>query len=155
MRQVLVISWLLVTSPAVLCQNQTSSQVTAQSQDGPRYRISFEHKEPISGIDAPPAFKLPFNCTTDGTAFITMLPVGGLLQPPLYAPPPLLLVSVSPSGQAHTFPIDQPTKQLYNTREMDHYASDSTVVFLVEAARENKPIERTYTKSDGTQGEHS
>jgi len=154
MRQV-VMSVLLGTGLAVLGQGQTSPHAIAQSQDVPQYRISFERKEPVAGIDAPPAFKLPFECTTDGTAFITMMPVGGVTQPPLYAPPPLLLVSISLSGQAHTFPIDQPTERLYNTREIDHYASDSAVVFLVEAASENKPIKRTYTKSDGTSGEYS
>jgi hypothetical protein len=119
------------------------------------YRISFERKDPVAGIDAPPAFKLPFECTSDGTAFITMLPAGGLIQPPLYIPPPLLLVSVSGTGQTHTFPIDQPTQQLYNVREIDHYASDSTVVFLIQAASENKVVKRTWTKPDGTRGEFS
>lgn len=155
MRPVLIISLFLGTGLAASCQGQTPSQLMTQTQDVPQYRISFQRKEPVTGINASPALKLPFECTTDGTAFITMLPAGGLMQPPLYVPPPLLLVSISLSGQTHTFPIDQPTEQLYNTREIDHYASDSAVVFLVEAARENKPIKRTYTKSDGTSGEYS
>jgi hypothetical protein len=155
MRRLFIMHLLLGTGLAALGQGQTPPSPIVHPQDLPQYRISFEPKEPVAGIDAPPAFKLPFECTTDGTAFITTLPVGGLRQPPRYAPPPLLLVSVSLSGQAHTFPIDQPTQQLHNVREIDHYASDSAVVFLIEAAREDKPIKRTYTKSDGTSGEYS
>src|SRR5271165_2130020 len=154
MRQFLILSLLMGNGLAVLCQVQTSPEARRSHLAVPQYRISFQRKEPVSGIDAPPVLKLPFECTTDGTAFITMLPAGGLSQPPVYAPPPLLLVSVSLSGQAHTFPIDQATEQFYNTREIDHYASDSAVVFLVEAARENKPVKRTYTKPDGTSGEY-
>jgi hypothetical protein len=152
-------SVLLGTGLAILVHGQSSSpaisQTTAQSKDVPRYRISFERKEPVAGIGASPVIKLPFGCTADGTVFISTMPLGGLSQPPLYAPPPALLVSVALSGQAHTFPIDQPTEQLYDTREIDYYASDSAVVFLIEAARENKPSKRTYTKSDGTLGEYS
>jgi len=134
---------------------QVTSGAASKLQDAPLYRISFERREPVSGIDAPPLFKLPFGCTRDGTAFITMLPAGGLAQGPQFAPPPLLLVSVSPSGQARTFPIDQSTEQLYNSRELDHYPSDSTVVFLVEAAQEKKLTTRTYTSKDGNSQQYS
>ena len=72
----------------------------------------------------------------------------------LYTPRRLfLLVSVSPSGRTNLFPLDQVTEQLYNVRELDHYASESGVVFLIQAASENKPLRQTYTKSDGTEGE--
>jgi hypothetical protein len=64
-----------------------------------------------------------------------------------------LLASVSRTGLTHTFPLDQATEQLYDVREIDHYAAESEVVFLIRAARENKPVKRTYTKPDGTQGE--
>jgi hypothetical protein len=119
----------------------------------PLYSISFERKDAVAGIDASPAIKLPFQCTSDGAVFVDMVPVGGRVQPPLYAPPPLLLVSVSPSGKAITFPLDQATEQLFDVREIDHYASDSRIVFLITAASENKPVQQEYTKSDGTQGQ--
>jgi hypothetical protein len=119
----------------------------------PLYSISFERKDAVAGIDASPAIKLPFECTSDGAVFVTMVPVGAQIQPPSYAPPPLLLVSVSASGRANTFPLDQATEQLYDVREIDHYASESEVIFLIKAAHENKPTKQTYTKSDGTQGE--
>lgn len=155
MSQFSILSFLLATGFVVSAQSQIPSESASKSPDAPLYQIVFEKREPVAGIDAPPAFRLPFDCTSDGTAFITMLPAGGLMQPPLYTPPPLLLISVSPSGQAHTFPLDQPTQQLYNVREVDHYASDSAVVFLIRAASENKPLTRTWTKSDGTKSEYS
>jgi hypothetical protein len=155
MRQAAAVGFLLVTGLAVSAQTQIRSKAAPNSSDAPLYRISFDRKDPVAGIDAPPLLKLPFDCTTDGTAFVTMLPTGGLMQPPLLTPPPLLLVSVPLSGQAHTFPIDQPTQQLYNVREIDHYASESTVIFLVQGSDENKPVNRTYTKPDGTPAEYS
>jgi len=127
----------------------------AAAESAPLYSISFERKDAVMGIDASPAIKLPFECTDDGTVFVDMVPVGGQMQPPLYTPPPLLLTSVSPHGHANTFPLDQVTEQLYDVREIDHYASDSAVIFLIKAARENKPVKQTYTKSDGSEGEFS
>ena len=158
MRRASVVSFLLgscLLGSSSSSDGQIPLNASQDSAEAPLYRVSFEKKDPVTGIDAPPLLKLPFGCTSDGTAFITMLPAGGLIQPPVYAPPPLLLVSVSPSGQTHTFPIDQPTEQLYNVREIDHYASDSSVVFLIRAARENKPIQRTWIKPDGSNGEYS
>src|SRR5580698_3296411 len=145
---------LLVMGLRLSTQGQAvSPRPKTAAAPAPLYSISFERKDPVAGLDASPAIKLPFDCTADGTVFVTMVPVGGQMQPPLYAPPPLLLTSVSPSGQANTFPLDQVTAQLYEVREVDHYASESSVIFLVKAARENRPAKQTYTKQDGTQGE--
>jgi hypothetical protein len=140
-------------SLSALGQAQPDAAKSTSAVTPPLYSISFERKDAVGGIDASPAIKLPFQCTSDGTVFVDMVPVGSKVQPPLYAPPPLLLTSVSPSGHANTFPLDQVTEQLYDVREIDHYASDSAVIFLIRAARENKPAKQTYTKSDGTQGE--
>jgi hypothetical protein len=131
-------------------------QAVATKQGGipaPLYRILFERKDPVAGVDASPAIKLPFDCTGDGSVFVTMVPLGGQVRPPLYAPPPLLLAAISPSGKATSFPLDQVTQQLYDVREVDHYASESSVIFLVKAASENTPARRAYTTPDGTQGE--
>src|ERR1700722_7741342 len=119
----------------------------------PLYSISFERKDAVAGLDASPAIKLPFQCTNDGTAFVDMVPVGAQMHPPAYAPPPLLLTSVSPTGHANTFPLDQTTEQLFDVREIDHYAAESEVIFLIKAAKESKPIKQTYTKEDGSQSE--
>ncbi len=126
---------------------------TKPPQSAPLYSISFERKDAVAGIEASHAIKLPFQCTEDGTVFVDMVPAGGQFQPPVFVPPSLLLTSVSPSGHANTFPLDQATEQLYDVREVDHYASDSEVIFLIRAAKENKPVKRTYIKPDGTQGE--
>ncbi len=62
---------------------------------------------------------------------------------------------MSRSGKAITFPLDQVTEQLFDVRETDHYASDSVVAFLIDAASENKPEKKVYTKPDGTEGEYT
>jgi len=145
---------LLVIGLSLSVQGQAvASHSKPTAAPAPLYSISFERKDAVAGLDASPAIKLPFDCTADGTVFVTMVPVGGQMQPPLYTPPPLLLTSVSPSGHANTFPLDQVTEQLFDVREVDHYASESSVIFFVKAARENKPAKQTYTKTDGTQGE--
>lgn len=146
---------LLVVGLYLPAQGQANSraEIKSQATPAPLYLISFERKDAVAGIDASPAIKLPFECTSDGTAFVTMVPLGGIMQPPLYAPPPLLLTSVSPSGHANTFPLDQATEQLYDVREVDHYVSESSVIFLVKAASENKPTKQTYSKPDGNQAE--
>jgi hypothetical protein len=59
------------------------------------------------------------------------------------------------SGQHHTFSLDQATQQLHNVTEIDHFVSDSTVLFLIEAARENEPVTRNWTKPNGDKGEYS
>lgn len=142
----------------VLLHGLAQSQARARPefpQSGALEAISFHEKDAVAGVDASPAIKLPFQCTGDGTVFITMVPLGGHVEPPLYNPPPLLLTSVSLSGRVNTFPLDQVTEQLYNVREIDHYASDSVVVFLVQASSENKPTSQTYKKPDGTEAEFS
>jgi len=148
---------LLVTGLSLSAQGQARPEAAEGSipaaAAAPLYSISFERKDAVAGIDASPAIKLPFECTSDGAVFVDMVPVGARLQPPLYAPPPLLLVSVSPSRKAKTYPLDQATEQLYDVREIDHYASDSAIIFLIKAASENKPTQQAYTKSDGTQGQ--
>ena len=117
----------------------------------PLYSISFERKDAVAGIEASHAIKLPFDCTSDGTVFVDMVPAGAQMHPPSYAPPPLLLTSVSLSGRTNTFPLDQVTEQLFDVRELDHYVSESSVIFLIRAAKENKRVKQTYTKEDGTQ----
>jgi hypothetical protein len=141
-------------SPAVQGQ-AVASKADPKPVPAPLYSISFERKDAVAGLEASPALKLPFECTSDGSVFVTMVPLGWQLRPPLYTPPRLLLVSVSRSGKAITFPLDQVTEQLFDVRETDHYASDSVVAFLIDAASENKPEKKAYTKPDGTEGEYT
>ena len=83
MRRVVPVNFLLATGLSVSADGQIPFKIAPKSPDAPLYRIAFERKDPVAGIDAPPAFKLPFDCTSDGTAFIAMLPAGGLVQTPL------------------------------------------------------------------------
>ena len=61
----------------------------------PLYRITFKESEPIKGVGAAPAFRLPFQCAGDGTIFLTTVqplsPDAPLGEP---SPNPFLLISV-------------------------------------------------------------
>ena len=65
----------------------------------------------------------------------------------------MLLTSVSPTGHGHTFRLDQ-VPELFISRQEDHFASDSEVIFLARGARENKPVKRTFQWKDGSQSEY-
>jgi hypothetical protein len=134
-------------------QGQDHPASTSSFGSPPLYQVSFERSDAVAGLDASPAIKLPFECTNDGTIFMSMVPLGGEMHPPTYAPLPLLLVSVSPSNRVHTFPLDQATEQLYDVREVAHYAAESRVIFLIKAASENQPVKQTYTKPDGMEAD--
>jgi hypothetical protein len=121
------------------------------------YRITFKEGTPVSGIGDVPVMKVPFNCTSDGTIFFDMIPPIGKVGQPYKLPPRLplpLLTSASPSGEAHSFPLDQ-IPDLFDLGETDDYASDSKVIFLVWAAAEDKEEKQAYTTSDGVQHESS
>lgn len=107
----------------------------------PLYRITFEEGEPVKGVGAAPAFRLPFHCSGDGTIFITTVQPLRPDAPPPKDPlqlNPLLLISISPSGEAHSFPLNQIT-DLYSLHQIGETPTDSKVVFLVSAAAEDKP----------------
>ena len=150
----LVPTVIIALSAAVGAQSASTIAPGSKSTPVPSYRVSFERREPIPGISATGAIELPFLCTSDGTFFVNFVgtvPAGGGIQPPLVQP--ALLTSVSPSGRGHTFRLDQ-VPELYVSREKDHFASDSEVIFLVRASRENKPVKRTYRRKDGSEGEY-
>ena len=133
-------------SLAVVCLLVSAiSQVTAQHESAPAplYQINFQAGDPVSGIGAMPAVRLPLECTGDGTMFITMVQALETGAPPRnlsqYAPS-LLLTSISRSGEAHSFPLDQ-VPDLYDIVQNSDYASDSKVVFLLSAAHGSKPPE--------------
>jgi len=151
---------LLVTALSLRAGAQTGSEAAAGgsiSSEVPLYRVSFERRDTIQGIAASSAVKLPFECTDDGTvflSFVSTVAAGSGLPAPPPVPPPLRLVSVSPAGKGQTFELGQ-ISDLYISREVDHYVSESEVIFLVSAAREYKPEKRTYAMKSGGQGELS
>jgi hypothetical protein len=91
-----------------------------------------------------PAIRLPLECASDGTLFTSMVQALGTGSPPRnlspYSPS-LLLTSISPSREAHSFPLDQ-VPDLYDLQDLGDYASESKVIFLVKAARENKQAQQ-------------
>jgi hypothetical protein len=109
----------------------------------PIYRVVFEKRDAVPGVSSTPGIKLPFNCTADGTIFVSF--VGGVpaksgLLPPLT--PPMELVAVSPDSHGQTFGLDQ-VPELKISREVDHFASDSEVVFLLTGHRDSNSVKRT------------
>lgn len=128
-------------------QNAPGNAPGPQGAGVPTFTIAFQRGEPVSGISSP-ALRLPFQCTSDGAVFISMLQ----LQSGVIDPRKQLLVSVAPSREAHVFRVDQ-VPDLYDLREVDHFASESGVVFLVEAARESNETKQGFVTSDGTKGE--
>jgi len=113
----------------------------------PTYKVSFERRDAVAGVSATPVIKLPFVCTSDGTiyvSFVSTVPARAGLPPPPPGPPPTLLASVPPGGRGQTFRLDQ-IPGLYVSNEVDHYASDSEVIFLVRGSRENKPTKQSYS----------
>lgn len=99
----------------------------------PSYRISFRSTEPLEGLTPAPVFGLPFQCTSDGTVYV------GLLGPgPVIGPANLIdrsLASISTTGKVQRFSVAQ-IPDLQNIQEIDHYVSDTAVVFLVQAEKD-------------------
>ena len=140
---------LLTTSFPTPAATQTGSPAAQESPAAAvlLFRVSFERRDAVSGISATHAIKLPWECTSDGTifvSFVSTVPADSGLPPPAPGPPPMLLTSIFPSGRGQTFRLDQ-VPELHVSSELDHYASDSEVIFLVRAAREIKPVQEAYS----------
>ena len=147
----------LAAPPGQAAQEEISPKATPVklSVSSPLYRIVFKAGDPVPGIGAMPAIRLPFECASDGTVYISMVQALGTGSPPRnlspYSPS-LLLTSVSPAHEAHSFPLDQ-VPDLYDIQDIGDYASESKVIFLVRATREDKQAKQNYITSDGTQHE--
>jgi hypothetical protein len=116
----------------------------------PVYRVSFERGQLIPAVSSSSVIKWPLQCSDDGTifaSFVSTARAGSGLPPPPPGPPTSILTSISRAGQARTFRLDQ-VPNLYISGEEDHYVSDSEVIFLVRASRENNPVKRAYTVGD-------
>jgi hypothetical protein len=59
----------------------------------------------------------------------------------------MLLASIPRSGDGRTFHLNQ-VPDLHISEEVDLYTSDSAVLFMVKASRENEPQKRAYTVGD-------
>jgi hypothetical protein len=138
---------LLATLPeSALGQSGSSAASESAPAAAPLYRVSFVRGDTVPGISATPAIKLPFQGTSDGTifvSFVSTVPANSGLPPPSPGLPPTLLTSVPPAGPGQTFRLDQ-VPELHISSEENHFASDSDVIFLVRASKENKPV-KTYT----------
>jgi hypothetical protein len=138
----------LAASLAFACMVAASSaQQTGEPRlEGPNtaipvYQITFKEREPVKGVGAAPAFRLPFHCSSDGTVFITTIqPVlDGAQAKDARTPGQPLLVSVSPSGEAHSFPLNR-IGNLFDVHQIGETESDSRVAFLVSAAPEEGSV---------------
>lgn len=132
-------------------QERSGSESAPQSRPAPvpLYRVTFERGEPIVGVSPTPTINMPFECTSDGAAFVNLV-----FQSSIYSPPVVLVVAILPSGEAHEFRLDQLT-DLQDVMQKGYYASESGVAFLVRAAREDKQGEETFVASDGVKHEVS
>jgi hypothetical protein len=149
-RAMLVLALLTATRPlfSMAWQGSSLQGPDRPSDSTPLYRISFERGNAVAGVNSTGAVRLPFQCTSDGTIFVTFaggVPANSGLRPPLR--PPLEFVSIAPPDHAQVFRLDQ-VPDLFDSREIDHYPSESEVVFLVWASRENKPEKRAISSEN-------
>lgn len=122
----------------------------------PVYRVSFDRHDAVSGVSSSPVIELPLQCASDGTmfmSFVASVPAGiGVVPPP--EPPSVRLVSVSTSGQGQTFDLDK-VPELYISSQIDRFAADSQVAFLVNASKQYEAGKRRFSMADGSQHEYS
>ena len=142
------ITFFLATGLFASAQTQVGppSPPQASPPDVPLYRLSFSRGETVPGISSTLAIRLPFECTSDGVIFVSFIsgvPVGSGLPPLPPGVMPTQLTSIPRTGAAHTFRLDQ-IPDLYVSRDEGDFASDSEVVLLVRASRENKPEKHPY-----------
>ncbi len=137
--------------------DQPSQTKTTPPSSTAFYRISFKQGEAVPGLGEVLAVALPFECTSDGTVFLTMVqPLGAGSGPANLAPfqNSLLVTSISPSREAHSFPLNQ-IPDLYDITDLGHFASDSEVIFLLRAAKgQNKTEHHLYIVSFSRDGEY-
>jgi hypothetical protein len=141
---------LLALLLSLTANGQNASKATPPAV--PSYRISFERHEAVCGSGGWMAFRMPFECISDGTIFVdfvTAPPANPAIEPPVF--PATTLVSISPDGHSQTFRLDQAPK-LYSAN-MSFYATESGVTFLVSRTLEKKLVKGTSTGPDGGQHE--
>ena len=157
MRSILVMNTaLLVGLSLPLCAQSVPKNIAAkEQQSAPKYSIDFIEGEPVAGIGAIHAFSMPLECSSDGTLFVSAVQSLNAGSPPAnLAPfqPPMLMISVSPTNEAHSFPLNN-IPDLSDITQVADYPTDSSVVFLLSAASEDKKEKRTYVGSDGQRNE--
>lgn len=142
-----LLSMLLSISLLVPANSQNTHNSSAQSESSRLYRIAFERGEPFPAVAGSRSIAVPLQCLAHGTAFVKEV-----MQPTQFSPPLESLVSISRSGDAHEFRLDQ-IRDLYDIEQKSYYATESNVVFLVIAAPENKRGKVEFVTSDGTKHE--
>lgn len=124
---------------AALAQSAPKPHAANDSLTVPSYNISFQQGSPVMGVGSVLAMRLPFDCTSDGTVFITIVqPMGVGSRPSNLAQfaPAMLLTSITTSGEAHSFALDQ-VPDLYDISDLGHFIADTNVTFLLRAAHGN------------------
>lgn len=130
----------------VHAQNRLKGGASAHKASVPLFRISFEPGEPIRGLSTVPILVLPFECTADGTVFVGMLDPSPIIDPADIRT--RFLTSISKLGETHIYRVAA-VPDLYDLSEVSHFVSDSQVVFLVRAAREDKRERLKLTQPPG------
>ena len=80
-----VLAVVLIASSSLAGKGQSVSKADPESGVVPFYRVWFERRDPVSGALASAAIVPPFQCTNDGTffvSFINTVPAGVGLPPP-------------------------------------------------------------------------
>ena len=129
---------------------KTGSELTLPA--APLYRISFERLDPVAGITASAALRLPFQCTHDGTIFVNFVattPAGLGIKPPIFQP--LIPVSFSPNGKGRTFRLDS-APGVHVSDVIDFYASDSDVIFLIRGSKDERTAASSYPSPESGRG---
>jgi len=145
-----LITALLLTAGLYLRVAPQDNSPATSVHAAPLYHVSFERGDVVAGVSSTRAIQLPLQCTSDGSIFVNfvgLVPANSGIQPPLFSPSQL--VSISPTGRSQTFTVEQ-VPDLYISREVDYFASDSEVIFLTEASRENIPAKQTVLWKDGS-----
>jgi hypothetical protein len=150
---------ILVLAALAYAQNmyQNRHTIDETTASAPEYKISFTEGQPVAGVGAIPAIRLPFECSEDGSVFIH------IVQPANWGKPPsnfsanslfTLLASISTDNRAQSFPLDT-VPGLYDIRQFDDYVSSTKVVFLLNATPEDKQAKSTYSDSTGQEHEYT
>jgi hypothetical protein len=117
-------------------------------EDHSRVNVAFHESDALRGVPASPAMVAPMQCAADGRSFVSML------QPPEFATPLLLSISLSGNRDVRAFHTEQ-ISDLHDMTTLGYFASDSVVSLLVHAAGEDKRVQQTVVASGGRSWQRS
>lgn len=123
-----------------------------------RYRVAFETRGPIKGLSAASLIQLPAACTNDGTIFVSLFDPAPVAVPG--NPAGEFLAIVPYSGDAKGLRLSD-MGEIHDVRELHYYATDSEIVFLVQALegsatndQGNAAEQHFYAVTFGRDGKH-